>query len=232
MKILAVGDLHTKTWIIDEVAKLVNNYDAIVFVGDYADNWNTIPTESITTWRILKNFSDKHKGKVHALIGNHDFAYIHHEIAGRSSGWSNITYTILNAPENRDIRDWLLSLPIVFELDGTTFSHAGVTEEWDGGYDVYSLWNDVSPIWARPREYGGHVTYKNIPQVIGHNPSEKIWNPQDGIWCIDVFSEHRDNTPVGDHTVLEIINNKQFNIIKLKNANNNNTPSVEDSVSR
>lgn len=215
MKVLAVGDIHTKSWIIDEVEQIVEKYDAVVFCGDYADNWNASPAESIATWRLLKMLMDKYPKKVFAVIGNHDYAYIHSEIAGRSSGWNNTTYQLINAPENKKQKQWLLSLPAVFELDGVTFSHAGVTEEWNGEFDVYSLWNDQSPIWARPREYGGYVTYKSGPQVIGHNPSETIWNPQDNVWCIDTFSERQDNTPIGDQTVLEIVDGKKFKKIKL-----------------
>lgn len=213
MRVLSVGDIHTKQWILYEIAELVDLYDAIVFVGDYSDNWNTAPTQSIATWRLLKNLCQD--DKVHAVIGNHDYAYIHPEIAGRSSGWNPVTFTLLNTPEKKTLREWLLSLPVTLKLDGVTYSHAGVTNEWNGDESVYGLWNDTSPIWARPRKFGGKTTYKNIPQVIGHNPSEEIWQPEPGIWCIDTFSERQDNTPIGDYTVLEVIDGKEFNIIKL-----------------
>lgn len=218
MKILAIGDLHTKSWIIDKVEKLVNDYDHIVFCGDYADNFNTSPTESMKTWRLLKAFADANPDKVHPVIGNHDFSYLYPQIAGRSSGWNFTTYALINGPENKELKNWLLSLPLIFELDGAIFSHAGVTDEWvssDHDDVVSDFWNDLSPIWARPKEYGGGITYKNVPQVIGHNPSEKIWNPQEGIWCIDTFSEDRENNPIGDQTVLEIIDGKEFKVKKL-----------------
>lgn len=213
MRVLAVGDLHAKQWILYEVAEVINNYDAVVFVGDYADNWNTSATHSIATWRLLKNLSMD--PKVHVLIGNHDYSYIHPEIAGRSSGWSHVTFTLLNTPEKKSLKEWLLSLPYKLELDGVTYSHAGITNEWNGDESVYGLWNDSSPIWARPMQMGGSITYKNIPQVIGHNPSEKIWQPEPNVWCIDTFSERQDNTPIGDQTVLEIVDGKEFLPVKL-----------------
>jgi hypothetical protein len=234
MKILAIGDLHTKTWIIDRVEEIVDNYDAIVFVGDYADNFNVGPAHSMSTWRLLKVFVDTYPDKVYATIGNHDYSYIHKEIAGRSSGWNPITFQLINSPENKKIKTWLESLPVLLELDGVTFSHAGVTEQWNGEFDVQSLWNDTSPIWARPLQFNGNVTYKGIPQVFGHNASKTIWNPAENVWCIDTFSEHQDNTPIGDYTVLEIIDGKEFNIKKLteiQNDNNSNTASFETSVS-
>lgn len=213
MKILAVGDIHTKQWMLYEIAEIIDLYDAVVFCGDYADNWNTSPTQSIATWRLMKNLTQQ--PNVYAVIGNHDYAYVHPEIAGRSSGWHPVTFTLLNTPEKKSLKDWLLSLPITLELDGVTFSHAGVTNEWDGDESVYSLWNDVSPIWARPPKFGGNVTYKNIPQVFGHNPSETCYEIEPNVWCIDTFSEHQDNSPIGDQTLLEIIDGKEFLPIKL-----------------
>lgn len=233
MRILAIGDVHTKTWIIDAVEKIADQYDAVVFCGDYADNWNTGPTHSMAAWRYLKMLMEE-KPHVQAVIGNHDFSYIHPEIAGRSSGWNPITYQLINAPENKKIRDWLVSLPVIIELDGVSFSHAGITEGWNGGLDVWTLWQEESPIWARPTEYGGRVTYKDIPQVVGHNASERIWELRKNVWCIDTFSEHRDNTPIGDYTVLEIIDGKEFNIIKLKekqNEDNSSTAGFEAKLS-
>lgn len=227
-----MGDIHTKSWIITEVERIVDHYDAVVFVGDYADNWNAGPGETMSTWRNLKLLMQDNP-KVHAVIGNHDYAYLHPQIAGRSSGFNPITNTLINAPENKRLKNWLLSLPPVLGLDGITFSHAGLTEEWDGDDSVMGLWNDTSPIWARPKEFGGHTTYKNITQVIGHNSSEKIWQPQENIWCIDTFSQKPNRNIIGDETVLEIVDGKKFNVLKLKEIyeNNNNTTNIEDDVS-
>lgn len=216
MKVLAIGDIHTKSWIFYEIAELIDLYDKIVFVGDYVDNWNTGPIQSIGSWKTLHTFMQSHPDKVHAVIGNHDYAYIHPEIAGRSSGWNPVTFTLLNSPENKYLKDWLLTLPVTEKIDGVTYSHAGVTNQWNGKEDVASLWSDDSPIWARPVQMGGNVTYKKGLQVIGHNPSQEIWNPEPHVWCIDTFSQHQDNTPIGDHTLLEIIDGKEFNIFSLE----------------
>lgn len=234
MKILAVGDVHTKQWMIYEIAEILDLYDHVVFCGDYADNWNTPGVRSISTWRLLRQLMQSNPDKVHAVIGNHDYAYIHPEIAGRSSGFDPITFTLLHTPENKKIEKWLLTLPAVFELDGVTFSHAGVTNEWNGDESVYGLWQDTSPIWGRPPEFGGNITFKKIPQVFGHNSVETCRELEPNIWCIDTFSERSDNTHYGDKSMLEIIDGKEFNIINIKeilNENNSNTPSVKDAVS-
>lgn len=230
-KTLAVGDIHTKTWIIDEVEKLVDDYDFIVFCGDYADNWNTGPTHSLAAWRMLRMLMMAHPEKVHAVIGNHDYAYIHPEIAGRSSGWNGITYQLINSPENRKLKEWLLSLPPTLQIEGVTYSHAGVTEEWDDDTSVQGLWNDTSPIWARPFAFGGNIIYREGPQVFGHNPHQTCTELERDIWCIDTFSEHQDNSPIGDYTVLEIIDGHKFKTKRLKHDNNDNTSSIKDRIS-
>lgn len=233
MKVLAIGDCHTKSWIIHDAAEVIDFYDKIVFCGDYSDNFNTEPLKSIGTWKTLHTFMKSWPDKVQAVIGNHDYAYVHQEISGRSSGWDPITFTLLNSPENRFLKDWLFTLPVTFELDGVTFSHAGITEEWDGKEEVMSLWNDVSPIWARPAHFGGHINYKNIPQVFGHNPSETCTEYQKDVWCIDTFSEDQNNNRIGDQTMLEIIDGKEFKKIDIKNIheNNSSSSSVENKVS-
>jgi hypothetical protein len=233
-KILAVGDVHAKQWMIYEIAELVDLYDKIIFVGDYSDNFNTAPTHSLATWRLIRQLMQSEPDKVHAVIGNHDYAYIRPEIAGRSSGWNPVTFTLLNTPEKKPLKEWLLSLPYKIELDGVTFSHAGITNEWDGDDSVYGLWNDTSPIWARPPQLGGNSTYKNTPQVIGHNPSKEIWNPEPHVWCIDTFSEDQNNKPIGDQTVLEIIDGKEFNVLEIKqilDENNDDSTSIKDFLS-
>ncbi len=229
-KVLAVGDIHAKTWMVYEIAEFIDLYDHVIFLGDYADNFNTPPTHSLACWRLVRQLM-QHNPNVHALIGNHDYSYIHPEIAGKSSGWHPVTFTLINTPENKKIKDWLLSLPARLEIDGVTYSHAGITEQWDGKEDVQGMWNDASPIWARPNT---QFKYKDIKQVFGHTPSKEIWNPAPTIWCIDTFSQDQQNNFIGDQTLLEIIDGNEFNVVKPKeiiNENNNSAASVENPVS-
>ncbi len=125
MRILACGDIHTKTWIIDEVEKIIDNYDTVVFVGDYADDWGADGLESIDTWHKLYMFQQKYSGKVKLVLGNHDFIYVN-RTPSLQSGYNPVTQLAINSPANRYLKDWLLSLPVVLEEEGITFSHAGI----------------------------------------------------------------------------------------------------------
>lgn len=204
MKVLAIGDIHTKTWIIDKVVNHMNEYDAIVFVGDYADNWDAWPEDTIQTWDALAALSQH--PKVHCVMGNHDYAYVHHL---ECSGHQTLTQLLIDAPENKETKQWLQELPVSVELDGGVYSHAGYVKGWD---EVnHSLWAYNSPFWARP-----FLGYEYEPnQVFGHTPSSTCDEIQPNVWCIDTFSTFPNGEPIGDQTVLEIIDGKRFNKISL-----------------
>ena len=101
-RVLAVGDIHTKTWIVDRVEKIADNYDRIVFVGDYADNWGKQPIDTINTWKRLKDFQDAYPEKAKFVIGNHDFAYLL-SCYPHSGGFNPLTKLLLNDPENKPL---------------------------------------------------------------------------------------------------------------------------------
>lgn len=222
-KTLAVGDIHTKLWIIDEVEKLVDKYDAVIFCGDYADDWGKEAPASLATWDKLWRLQNKYPDKVKLVLGNHDFIYVN-RTPSLQSGYNAVTQLAINSPANRYLKDWLLSLPITIEHDGVTFSHAGIAKGWDGTMEMSDLWQDQSPIWARP----SNSEYLQIPQVFGHSPSNTCYEVHKNIWCIDTFSTYSDGTLIGDQTFLQITDGKKFKKIQTKNENNNNTSCESD----
>lgn len=211
-KVLAIGDIHTKIWIIDKVAQVINDYDRVIFCGDYADDFSASPQDTLKTWRSLRNLQIKYKDKVSLVLGNHDYIYVY-DTPSSQTGYNPITHTLINAPENKNLKDWLASLPIIIEIDGVTYSHAGITNEWSGIKDVNGLWNDTSPIWARP---SGSNSYKDIPQVFGHTPSDTCYEVKHGLWCIDTFSTMPDGKPIGDGSVLQVIDGKKISKLYLE----------------
>tara|TARA_B100001245_G_C22893021_1_gene430421 strand:+ start:4066 stop:4716 length:651 start_codon:yes stop_codon:yes gene_type:complete len=212
MKILAVGDIHTKKWIVDEVEKLVSKYDIIVFCGDYADDWGKDGLESIDTWHKLYLLAHSNEN-IKLVLGNHDFIYIN-KTPTLQSGYNPITQLSINSPAYNYLREWLLSLPITIEEGGITFSHAGIARGWGGTTEMDDLWQDSSPIWVRPNR----AEYERIPQVFGHTPSATCWEVHPEIWCIDTFSTNQWGNPIGDQTALEITvtkNKRKYKKIKL-----------------
>jgi hypothetical protein len=211
-KTLAIGDIHTKIWIIEKVTKVINDYDKVIFCGDYADDFSASPQDTIHTWSVLKDLQTKNQGKVELVTGNHDYIYVK-DTPSLQSGYNPMTHVLIDAPENKNLKEWLTGLPVIIEIDGVSYSHAGITNEWSGTEDTASLWNDTSPIWARP---GGSITYKNIPQIFGHTPSKTCYEVKHGVWCIDTFSTMPDGAPFGDGSVLQIIDGKEFSKLYLE----------------
>lgn len=163
---MAVGEVHTKIWIIEKVTKIINDYDKVIFCDDYADDFSASPQDTINTWAVLKDLQTKNQGKVELVMGNHDYIYVNHT-PSLQSGYNSLTHVLIDAPENKNLKTWLAGLSVIIEIDGVIYSHAGIANEWSGAEDVTGLWNDTSPLWARP---SGSITYKNIPQVFGHTP--------------------------------------------------------------
>jgi hypothetical protein len=225
MKVLAVGDIHTKTWIFDIVESVIDNYDAVVFCGDYVDQWGASAQDSLDTWYRLYELYRAYPDKVLPVRGNHDYIYTV-KTPGLQSGYNSLTQIMIDLPEHKELKDWLTELPLIREVDGVTYAHAGIDERWNGEFNVSDIWQDTSPIWVRP----DWAQYKQIPQVVGHTPQQTCTEIQPGIWLIDTFSQFPDGTPIGDGTMLEIIDGQTFEKIKI-NVNHSNSSSVEDSVS-
>ncbi len=210
-KILAIGDIHTKIWIIEKVVKVINDYDKVIFCGDYADDFNVTPQDTLNIWNILKDLQTKNQGKVELVTGNHDYIYVNNT-PSLQTGYNPMTQVLIDAQENKNLKEWLTGLPVIAEIDGVTYSHAGIANEWSGVEDVAGLWNNMSPIWARP----SGSTYKNIPQVFGHTPSDTCYEVKHGVWCIDTFSTMPDGTPIGDGSVLQIIDGIKISKLYLE----------------
>ncbi len=211
-KVLAIGDVHTKIWLIDKITNVIKDYDKVIFCGDYADDFSASPQNTISTWKALKNLQAKNQGKVELVMGNHDYIYVH-DTPSFQTGYNPTTHILIDIPENKDLKEWLISLPVIIKIDDVSYSHAGITNEWSGSEDVIGLWNNSSPIWARPNS---NTTYKNIPQVFGHTPSKTCHEVKHNVWCIDTFSTFPDGSSFGDGSVLEITNGNKFSKTYLK----------------
>jgi predicted phosphodiesterase len=79
-KILFIGDIHGNSEWEDLVKEGLKSFYEIVFLGDYVDSFHVRPVEQIHNLNNLVNFLSKQRkigGKVTALLGNHDYAYIY-----------------------------------------------------------------------------------------------------------------------------------------------------------
>ena len=215
-KVLVIPDVHLKPWIFeaaeDELSK--GAYDRVVCLGDLVDDWGqeynlNLYEETLDT---VAKFMKRHPDMLFCY-GNHDLSY---EWEALESGYSPAARnTVLQGlsklrkslpPEN---------IAIIHKVDDVLFSHAGLSQpfvshffpdhegeldsllERINGLGRSELWNDASPLWARPQD-GRIEMYPGVTlQVVGHTPV-KSTDYFNGVLSVDNFSTFRNGNPIGD----------------------------------
>lgn len=129
MRVVSVGDVHGR-----EDWKLINpnDFDKIVFIGDYNDSYNVSDEKMLNNFLDLIAFKEKYHDKVILLLGNHDFQYLFLSIEWRVSGFRDGLAIRLNELFTENQR----MFQIAYEVEGGDseypflFTHAGVTRKW------------------------------------------------------------------------------------------------------
>ena len=88
MKLLIVPDVHGRDFWRDPCYEHYNEFDKIIFLGDYLDHYRDESTKEhdIETLKDIISFKKEHLDKVILLIGNHDCPYIWPDTYGRALG--------------------------------------------------------------------------------------------------------------------------------------------------
>ncbi len=215
-KVLIIPDVHLKPWIFEKASAIFDrdNYDLAVILGDLVDDWGQERNLRLynDTFDAAIAFVNKHPDTLWCY-GNHDVSYLWEAMESGYSYYARQTVVkriddLKNAmkPENH---------AFIHRIDDVLFSHAGLMESFvlrwfdstDHDIDTMlnkintmgeeELWQDDSPLWARP-QYGIFTPYpSNMKQVVGHTPVHRpmVYN---NIMTIDNFSTYRDGTPIGD----------------------------------
>ncbi|OEJ16114.1 phosphoesterase [Brachyspira hampsonii] len=198
MRFAVIGDLHGKNCWKKLIEGRFDNFDKIIFMGDYSDDsWVTFTDEEIVNnLKDVIEFKKNHNDKIVLLIGNHDFQYIvGYPTASRyRKSYAEEMHEIFN--NNSDIFS-----PIHIE-NNYIFTHAGITNGWieyirhkydikdiniDNVYDIVSLVykNDKNDCNIASFRRGGGSEFAGIlwadtgdlyddawtgyNQVVGHN---------------------------------------------------------------
>jgi hypothetical protein len=122
MKILTIPDVHgTDHW--RSIVSEINNYDKIIFMGDYFDNWTNHWPEQGENFQAIMAFKEMFPNKVITLWGNHDTSYY---LGEHCSGYQphrdiDIVDLIKAARKNLDA---------IAIFDGVIYAHGGVSALW------------------------------------------------------------------------------------------------------
>jgi hypothetical protein len=124
IKILCIGDLHgSSCW--NEIKDKTNEYDKIIFVGDYVDSFTLSNIDIKSNLENLIEFKKQNIDKVVLLLGNHDMMYYFYPNF-MCSGFreSYLHYIQKLFIDNENLFD------VSFEINKYLFTHAGVTKSW------------------------------------------------------------------------------------------------------
>jgi hypothetical protein len=126
-------DLLRETGIIDEKLNWNFGKGHFVVLGDMFDRGNMV-TEVL--WHLfgLERQAEKAGGKVHVLLGNHEFMVLRNDLCdinekyGRVEEISKTGYADLYS-EKSVLGKWLRSKPVVITIDNIIFVHGGISRE-------------------------------------------------------------------------------------------------------
>lgn len=124
-KILTIGDLHgLRVW----RGTKPNNYERVVFIGDYVDAWTKTDNEIKNNLLEIIEFKKANPDKVILLWGNHDVAYLHgvDECSGFRSTMKFDLHNIFI--ENQKL--FQLAYEIHTSNNIYLWNHAGVEQNW------------------------------------------------------------------------------------------------------
>jgi hypothetical protein len=198
---LIVGDLHTKVELLPliEAAAKAAAADAVVFMGDYLDEWECFDEENLQSFEVLLKWAQKQEALT-LLLGNHDIAYLDDEPAISPSGHHHS----IEADVRSLIRQYKAEFKVATHVDGWLLTHAGLCATWAGAMGlspdcgvldakhISSLlndklesrggreqlacvgrmrggWSEPGVLWADSHELMADP-YPGINQIVGHTP--------------------------------------------------------------
>ena len=213
-----IPDVHLKPYMFEDASKLMRRgvADKAVCLMDIADDWDKESNLNLyeVTYDKAIEFA-KEFPETLWCYGNHDYSYLH---LYRETGFS---YMAIDTVQ-RKLAELQKALPdekqlaIIHRIDKVLFMHGGLTRKFvyenvpikdeDDIDDVierinqlphYKLWDDDSPLWARPQESNIEMYMPGqYTQVVGHTPVRDIQENGSVISC-DTFSTYRNGYPIG-----------------------------------
>ncbi len=124
MSTYAIGDLQGCLASFETLLARLPDPQRLIFVGDVVNRG----PQSLATLREVRR--RVRSGDAVALLGNHDLHLLAVDAGIRPLHRSDTLQDILDAPDRRDLIDWLRTLPLAHADAGRLFVHAGVPPQW------------------------------------------------------------------------------------------------------
>ena len=124
MSTYAIGDLQGCLASFEALLARLPDPHRLIFVGDIVNRG----PQSLATLREVRRLAEA--GQAVALLGNHDLHLLAVDAGTRPQHDSDTLQAILDAPDRRQLIDWLRTVPLAHAELGHLFVHAGVPPEW------------------------------------------------------------------------------------------------------
>ncbi len=123
MKIISISDIHGRPY-WKEID--VNQYDKVIFVGDYVDSYDRRDVEILTNLEAIIELKKEYPDKVVLLLGNHDIGYMFLNEGYNCSGFRPAMQINLMPlfKLNKDL------FQIAFQIGKHIWTHAGISKGW------------------------------------------------------------------------------------------------------
>lgn len=126
MKFLTIGDIHGRdNWKVVRDHFDLEEYDKIIFIGDYTDSFDKEDTEILRNLEEIIEFKLAYPDKVVLLLGNHDITYLEHP----NQNCPGFRYSMLHALYSL-LRDNREHFQIAYQYENYLWTHAGMSKGW------------------------------------------------------------------------------------------------------
>ena len=124
-KIYAVGDVQGCAPSLKALLKKIPKKSKMIFLGDLVNRG----PDSLGALRQLKSLQEE--GRAECILGNHDLHLLAIDAGLRKPKGLDTIGPILNAPDRKELIQWVRNRPLALSNGNVLAVHAGVLPQWD-----------------------------------------------------------------------------------------------------
>jgi bis(5'-nucleosyl)-tetraphosphatase (symmetrical) len=124
-KIYAVGDIQGCASSLKALLKKLPKKSKLIFLGDLVNRG----PDSLGALRQLKSLQES--GRAECILGNHDLHLLAIDAGLRKTKGLDTVDAILEAPDRKELMNWIRNRPMALSNGKVLTVHAGVLPQWD-----------------------------------------------------------------------------------------------------
>jgi bis(5'-nucleosyl)-tetraphosphatase (symmetrical) len=124
-QIFAVGDVQGCAPSLKALVKKLPKQSKMIFLGDLVNRG----PDSLGALRYLKSLQES--GRAECILGNHDLHLLAIDAGIRKTKGLDTVAPILEAPDRKELIDWVRKRPMALSNGQVLAVHAGVLPQWD-----------------------------------------------------------------------------------------------------